>query len=114
MSYRYDSGFGGGYDPMSCIRGASAVKLLMLVCFGIYVLGLISRMTGHFDFLAYNLALNPLWIREHFFVWQFVTSIFFHASFLHIFFNMLGLFFFGPDLEYYWGKKKFVLTFLGI
>ena len=43
--------------------------------------------------------------------WQFVTYMFTHGSFSHIFFNMLGLFFFGFPLERRIGSKEFLLFY---
>ena len=40
--------------------------------------------------------------------WQLVTYAFLHASPLHLFFNMLGLWMFGSELERVWGPKRFV------
>lgn len=41
---------------------------------------------------------------------QIITHMFSHGGFMHILFNMLGLFFLGPALEMSWGAKRF-LTF---
>ena len=43
--------------------------------------------------------------------WQFVTHMFMHGSFAHIFFNMWSLIVFGPVLERMWGSKKFLLDY---
>lgn len=43
--------------------------------------------------------------------WMFVTSIFLHASFSHLFFNMLALFFFGIYLEPMIGRRRFFALF---
>ena len=43
--------------------------------------------------------------------WQFVTHMFMHGSFAHIFFNMWSLIVFGPVLERMWGSKKFLLYY---
>ncbi|MGA9117216.1 MAG: rhomboid family intramembrane serine protease [Bacteroidota bacterium] len=40
--------------------------------------------------------------------WTLVTYMFLHGGFLHIFMNMLGLFFFGPRLELELGSRGFV------
>ena len=44
--------------------------------------------------------------------YQIVTYMFMHADETHLLFNMLGLFFFGPIMEYYWGPKKFLFYYL--
>lgn len=43
--------------------------------------------------------------------WTFVTSIFLHADFLHLFFNIFALFFFGMYLERMIGNRAFVALF---
>ncbi len=43
--------------------------------------------------------------------WQFITHMFMHGNFAHIFFNMWSLFVFGPLLERLWGSKKFLIFY---
>ena len=43
--------------------------------------------------------------------WTIVTYMFVHADVWHIFFNMLGLFFFGPRLEVHLGGRQFILLY---
>lgn len=43
--------------------------------------------------------------------WMFVTSIFLHANFSHLFFNMLALFFFGIYMERMIGRRAFMMLF---
>lgn len=45
------------------------------------------------------------------FVWQLVTYMFLHGDFVHIFFNLLVLFFFGPAVEQNVGRRNFLLLF---
>src|SRR5262245_60794862 len=40
--------------------------------------------------------------------WGMFTYMFTHAGFLHLFFNMLALFFFGTPLEAAWGPREFI------
>lgn len=40
--------------------------------------------------------------------WTVITYMFVHGGFLHVFLNMLMLFFFGPPLEFAWGGKEFI------
>lgn len=45
--------------------------------------------------------------------WQFITYGFVHSLSLdHVLFNMLGLFFLGPDVESFYGKKEFLRIYL--
>ncbi len=44
--------------------------------------------------------------------WTFVTSIFLHADFTHLIFNMFGLFMFGLYLERKISKKDYIIIFL--
>ena len=52
------------------------------------------------------LALYPQFILYQ--PWGVITYMFVHANLSHIFFNMLGLFFFGPRLEMQLGGKSFL------
>jgi membrane associated rhomboid family serine protease len=50
-----------------------------------------------------------LWPLGHGFLpWQPVTYAFLHGSVGHLFFNMLGLWMFGAELERVWGQKRFI------
>jgi membrane associated rhomboid family serine protease len=44
--------------------------------------------------------------------WQFLTYMFFHADLSHLLFNMLGLFFFGTQVEQRVGSREFLLFYL--
>lgn len=44
--------------------------------------------------------------------WQFVTFQFLHGSVGHILFNSIGLYFFGPWMERWWGAGKFIVFYL--
>ena len=53
--------------------------------------------------------LLALWPIGHGFLpWQIVTYAFLHGSIGHLFFNMLGLWMFGAELELVWGPKRFM------
>lgn len=56
--------------------------------------------------LLSTFALWPL--GEGFWPWQIGTYAFLHGSFEHLFFNMLGLWMFGAELEQLWGQRRFV------
>ncbi|MFA5864262.1 MAG: rhomboid family intramembrane serine protease [Phycisphaerae bacterium] len=50
--------------------------------------------------------------RTPFELWRLVSYQFLHGNPGHIFWNMLGLYFFGPPLERYWGPAKFIFFYL--
>jgi membrane associated rhomboid family serine protease len=56
------------------------------------------------------LALWPIGSGE-FWPWQIVSYSFLHGSFEHLFFNMLGLWMFGSELEQVWGQKRYLQFF---
>lgn len=78
------------------------VSLALLGLIG-FVFLLQLAIPGFTEFFYFNPAApNP---------WMFVTSIFLHAGFSHIFFNGFALLIFGPYLESRIGAKRFLLVF---
>ncbi len=64
----------------------------------------------------FNLSLNEicgLFYPEsvYFKPFQFVTHVFMHGSFTHLFFNMFSLWMFGSVLENFWGPKRFFIYY---
>ncbi len=51
-------------------------------------------------------------LSENFSPIQYVTHLFLHGSFLHIFSNMFALWMFGTVLENVWGGKRFLIFYL--
>ena len=51
-------------------------------------------------------------LSERFFITQFFTHMFIHAGFQHFFFNMLGVFVFGPMVESALGAQRFMLFYI--
>lgn len=45
-------------------------------------------------------------------LWQPVTYMFLHANLIHLFFNMLWLYFFGPEVELYFSRKRFFVFYI--
>ena len=43
--------------------------------------------------------------------WRLVTSMFLHGGFTHVLFNMFSLFIFGPELEHFTGKVRFLTIY---
>jgi membrane associated rhomboid family serine protease len=49
---------------------------------------------------------------DYFRPYQFITYMFMHGSFEHIFFNMFALWMFGNILENVWGAKRFLIFYM--
>lgn len=56
--------------------------------------------------LSHLFALRPDWW-TYFGIWELVTYQFLHAGFWHLFLNMLGLYFLGPETERTLGTNRF-------
>ncbi len=71
----------------------------MLACTAIFCLQQIVFLEGLF-------ALFPL-NSGNFMPWQVVSYAFLHGGVMHLFFNMLGLWMFGSELERLWGPRRY-------
>lgn len=83
------------------------VKWLLILNFGIFILDL---FIGYRMFMFGAFAIQSA-IFE-FRLWEFVTFQFLHGSLGHVLFNCIGLYFFGPWMENWWGSKKFFWFYL--
>jgi membrane associated rhomboid family serine protease len=75
--------------------------MILIVTIAIYLL-----QSGVGEEMISSFALWPL--QGNFLPWQLVTYAFLHSSFMHIAFNMYGLWLFGSELEYLFGSKSFL------
>ena len=93
---------GFGYSPTPWVKrlliANTAIYLLMMV--GLLPFGWTVEVFG---FSPSRILIHP---------WSPVTYMFVHGSFLHLFMNMLGLFFFGPSLERAWGSDSFIRFYI--
>jgi len=80
---------------------SSAVQALVIVTMAVFLLE--SDAAGP---MVSSFALWPL--QAGFTPWQLVTYAFLHASFLHLAFNMYGLWMFGRELESLLGRRAFL------
>lgn len=80
-------------------------KALLLACVGMFCLSLLAPG------LQLWLALWPLQSGA-FMAWQPLSYAFLHGDAMHLFFNMLGLWMFGSELERVWGQKRYAQLLL--
>lgn len=105
----------GGGPVMGRLSGRSAVTYLLIInCVvfllnGIFATGL---RVGHSPLLTIwgGFSVDDAVYSGQ--AWRFVTYQFLHGGLLHLVFNMIGLYFFGPLMEQWWGSKRFVVFYL--
>ena len=95
--------------PFSYTYNNVALQLI-LVNVVIYLLQLYFKQRG--INIQYLFGLNPKLFFEKKMFWQIFTYMFLHGDFLHIFFNMLAVFWFGIAIERKMGSKEFLLFYL--
>ena len=82
-----------------------AIKILVSVNFGIFLLQTVARTEGLF-FPLFGLVPKLVW--SEFMIWQPFTYLFFHGGIWHVLINMFVLWMFGSELERLWGKEHFL------
>ena len=108
MRYQYNSPGFKGLNSHLNINTPDGVKIILLANLIIFsiteLLGLKYLVFGFF-------GLIPKLTLTSYQIWQPVTYFFLHNGFFHILINMLVLWMFGRELEYRWGKNKFLLYY---
>ncbi len=90
-------------------------KALMLICTAVFCLGVLIGRFGYYALTPQGpvplldgwFGLWPL-ASGAFMPWQVVTYAFLHGGLAHLFFNMLGLWMFGAELERLWGARRYL------
>ncbi|MBC8127814.1 MAG: rhomboid family intramembrane serine protease [Gloeobacteraceae cyanobacterium ES-bin-144] len=83
------------------------VKWLLILNFGIYFVDMaMGNPLRNFGAFAIQSAIFE------FRLWEFVTFQFLHGSLGHVLFNCMGIYFFAPFMERWWGSKKFLIYYL--
>ncbi|MBC8144866.1 MAG: rhomboid family intramembrane serine protease [bacterium] len=85
------------------------IRTLLLMNLAVFLIGL-AKSDAFAEIIGYS-ALWPF-SSGNWYPWQYVSYLFVHAGFGHIFFNMLALWMFGMELEQTWGSKRFLVFYL--
>lgn len=72
----------------------------------------VMYLLGLRDFFDKYFSVHPVSYVNILQVWRLVTYQFLHADILHIFFNMMMLYFLGPILESTWGSRTYLRFYL--
>lgn len=98
------------YGVLRGFRVTPAVKFLLILNFSVFILQLFAgdlSLRGN-RMISFLFGLVPRLVTQNGMVWQFVTYMFLHGGFGHIFFNMFALWIFGSHLENKLGTKRFL------
>ncbi len=100
--------------PPSRLAGCPVTKWLLISNIAIFYLNMLffGGDNNHFGLLNIWGHFSVDLVVHHFQVWRFITFQFLHADGMHLFGNMLGIFFFGTFVERWWGSKKFAVFYL--
>lgn len=93
------------------LRGLSVNSVLILINVIAFLLFLILVYSNS-ETVNY-IAIKPANIFQGEYLWTFLTSMFMHAGFFHLFANMLSLFFIGGLVEKILGAKRYLWFYLG-
>lgn len=83
----------------------------LLIINGLFFLATIALDSAFRFNLIRAIGLFPF-DSEQFRPFQFVTHMFMHGGFTHLFFNMFALWMFGSAIENHWGGKRFLVYYL--
>ena len=103
----YQSDLGGKKGFFSSLSINTILILLTILMF--FVFSLLIK----FNLLTIeDVALKPSNIFQGKYLWTFLTSMFMHGGFFHLFVNMLSLFFLGTFLQRILGSKRYLWFYL--
>ena len=95
------------YRRVSFGQGLTPAVMYLLIANGVgFALSLFFPETT-----MQALALIPVMVWPGLQLWRVVSYMFLHGNFTHLLFNMLGLYFFGPQLERAWGTRQFYIFY---
>jgi membrane associated rhomboid family serine protease len=79
---------------------------------GINILVMLAEQVFGSGWIELLFSMIPVLIIKRYWLWTFVTYMFLHADFFHIFFNMFALFVFGTPVERRMGGREFLLYYM--
>ena len=108
---------------------ASITTWLILINIGVFIVDQVLKRPGGYAWRMgpdgqpemYRQTIRPLLVWgsftivdaiKHLQLWRFITFQFLHENVMHIFGNMLCLYFFGPMIESYLGRNRYLLFYL--
>ena len=96
--------FGGPITP--------GVKKLLIINGSIFLIQQILALVSDSNILSIFFGLSHEGFINGFMLWQPVTYMFLHGGWIHIFFNLLGLWMFAGEVENRLGEKRFIRFYI--
>jgi len=88
------------------------VKWLMILNGVVFLFQIIAGKVIPNGYMEYVFGISHDGFVHNFMIWQPFTYMFLHGGFMHIIFNLLGLWMFAGELEIVWGRKRFIRYYL--
>ena len=102
------AGIGGGLGGASVVMWLLGINAIVFLLDGVLSSGVRSQSISPYYWGNFNLEQGLYGLQ----LWRWVTYQFLHHGFMHVLFNMVGLYFFGPMLEKWWGSRRFLVFYL--
>lgn len=113
-NYRINYKYNHNYDYLRKAKSRRVFRpSITLIIIAINIILFFTLLYGFgVDWTTKNIAIQPSTILHGERLWTIITNMFMHANFLHLFVNMLSLFFLGTFLERVIGKKRYIMIYL--
>ncbi len=109
----------GGVSALAALDPLSVTTWLIALNIGVFVLDLLTTRRFWIDGMRAEYApivrFGEFTVNDAVFrlqLWRFITFQFLHENITHLLFNMLGLFFFGPMIEAFLGRVRYLAFYL--
>ncbi|MCH7567959.1 MAG: rhomboid family intramembrane serine protease [Nanoarchaeota archaeon] len=89
----------------------SMTDTLIFINVLVFFIILIAALSGFLEFVINYFALNPSSFFQGY-IWTPLTSMFMHVLFLHLFVNMISMFFIGNFVERLIGRKRYLWFYM--
>ena len=99
----------GRRPPLIRLETVRLSTILIIINVAVFVLDSATRSMQSAPFIEWGAMNTSHVLRGQ--VWRLITSQYLHFNTMHLFFNMLGLYFLGRYLEQYWGRRKFFIFY---
>lgn len=102
-----------GQSTVGAMRMWSVTTWLIVINVAVFLLNSLSRTDAYPFGMLYELGyFSGTTAITHLELWRFITFQFLHANFMHILFNMIALYYFGPMIEGWLGPRRYLAFYL--